>query len=144
MQGLNTTPLHGHTALFGVYGLLGIGLMLFCLRGLSRTAYWDEKLLSKSFWAMNIGLALMALLSLMPAGLMQVHAAVTHGFWYARSAEFMQQPIMQTIVWMRMPGDIVFAAGALMLALFVARLFIGKAKAPAGELAAGAQVEAGH
>jgi nitric oxide reductase subunit B len=24
--------LHGHAALFGVYGMLGIGLMLFCLR----------------------------------------------------------------------------------------------------------------
>ncbi len=131
MQGLNTTPLHGHTALFGVYGLLGIGLMLFCLRGLSRTAYWDEKLLAKAFWCLNIGLALMALLSLAPAGLLQVDAAVTHGFWYARSAEFLQQPLMQTIVWMRMPGDVVFAAGALMLALFIARLFIGKAKAPA-------------
>src|SRR5699024_7401201 len=32
MQGLNTTPLHGHTALFGVYGVLGIGLMLFVLK----------------------------------------------------------------------------------------------------------------
>jgi len=128
MQGLNTTPLHGHTALFGVYGLLGIGLMLFCLRGLSRTAYWDEKLLAKAFWAMNIGLALMAALSLAPAGLMQVAAAVSHGFWYARSAEFLQQPLMQTIVWLRMPGDVVFATGALMLALFIARLFLGKPK----------------
>ena len=34
MQGLNTTPVHGHAALFGVYGMLGIGLMLFCLRAL--------------------------------------------------------------------------------------------------------------
>jgi len=102
--------------------------MLFCLRGLSRTAYWDEKLLSKSFWAMNIGLALMALLSLLPMGLLQVYAAVEHGFWYARSAEFLQQPLMQTIVWLRMPGDVIFAAGALMLALFVFRLFVGKAK----------------
>ena len=34
MQGLNTTPLHGHAALFGVYGMLGIGLMLVCLRAL--------------------------------------------------------------------------------------------------------------
>ena len=30
MQGLITTPVHGHTALFGVYGMLGLGLMLFC------------------------------------------------------------------------------------------------------------------
>ena len=35
MQGLNTTPVHSHTALFGVYGMLGIGLMLFVLRGLA-------------------------------------------------------------------------------------------------------------
>jgi nitric oxide reductase subunit B len=128
MQGLNTTPLHGHTALFGVYGMLGIGLMLFCLRGLGRTSFWDEKLLAKSFWSMNIGLALMALLSLLPTGLLQVHAAVSHGFWYARSAEFLQQPLLQTIVWLRMPGDVIFAAGVLMLALFVVRLYVGKAK----------------
>ena len=34
VQGLNITAAHGHAALFGVYGMLGIGLMLFCLRGL--------------------------------------------------------------------------------------------------------------
>jgi nitric oxide reductase subunit B len=128
MQGLNTTPLHGHTALFGVYGMLGIGLMLFCLRGLGRTAVWDEKLLGGAFWTLNIGLAAMAVFSLAPAGLLQVHAAVTHGFWYARSAEFLQTPLMQTIVWLRMPGDIIFSIGVGMLALFVFKLFVGKAK----------------
>jgi nitric oxide reductase subunit B len=126
MQGLNTTPLHGHTALFGVYGMLGIGLMLFCLRGLGRTAVWDEKLLGGAFWTLNIGLAAMALLSLAPVGLLQVHAAVTHGFWYARSAEFLQQPLMQTLVWLRMPGDIIFSIGVGLLALFVWKLFVGK------------------
>ena len=40
MQGLNTTPVHGHTALFGVYGMLGIGLMLFCLKGLTTGHDW--------------------------------------------------------------------------------------------------------
>ena len=135
MQGLNTTPLHGHTALFGVYGMLGIGLMLFCLRGLGRTAVWDEKLLKGAFWTLNIGLAAMALFSLLPYGLIQVHAAVTHGFWYARSAELLQQPLMQTLVWMRMPGDVIFSVGVGMLALFVAKLYIGKARqepVPAG------------
>jgi nitric oxide reductase subunit B len=72
----------------------------------------------------------MAALSLLPMGLLQVYAAVDHGFWYARSAEFLQQPLMQTIVWLRMPGDVIFAAGALMLALFIFRLFVGKAKEP--------------
>jgi nitric oxide reductase subunit B len=126
MQGLNTTPLHGHTALFGVYGMLGIGLMLFCLRGLGRTGVWDEKLLSGAFWTLNIGLAAMAVLSLAPVGLLQVHAAVTEGFWYARSAEFLQQPLMQTLVWMRMPGDVIFSIGVGLLALFVFKLFVGK------------------
>jgi nitric oxide reductase subunit B len=126
MQGLNTTPLHGHTALFGVYGMLGIGLMLFCLRGLGRKSYWDEKLLGGAFWTLNIGLAAMALLSLAPVGLLQVHAAITEGFWYARSAEFLQQPLMQTLVWMRMPGDVIFSIGVGMLALFVFRRFVGR------------------
>ena len=68
MQGLNTTPLHGHTALFGVYGMLGIGLMLFCLRGLGNLEQWDERLLKGAFWSLNLGLAAMALLSLFPYG----------------------------------------------------------------------------
>ena len=141
MQGLNTTPLHGHTALFGVYGMLGIGLMLFCMRGLSRTAFWDEKLLKGAFWTMNGGLAAMALLSLAPQGLLQVHAAVTHGFWYARSAEFLQQPLMQTIVWMRMPGDVLFSVGVGLLALFVFRLFVGKPKQDTVAVGTSATVE---
>jgi nitric oxide reductase subunit B len=126
MQGLNTTPLHGHTALFGVYGMLGIGLMLFCLRGLGRKAYWDEKLLGGAFWTLNIGLAAMALLSLAPVGYLQVQAAITNGFWYARSAEFLQQPLLQALVWMRMPGDVIFSVGVGLLAIFVFRRFVGK------------------
>ena len=128
MQGLNTTPLHGHTALFGVYGMLGIGLMLFCLRGLGNLALWDERLLKGAFWCLNIGLAAMALFSLFPYGLMQVHAAVSEGFWYARSAEFLQQPLMQLLVWMRMPGDVIFSIGVLLLVVFVAKLWLGKAR----------------
>ena len=128
MQGLNTTPLHGHTALFGVYGMLGIGLMLFCLRGLGNLALWDERLLKGAFWCLNIGLAAMALFSLFPYGLMQVHAAVSEGFWFARSAEFLQQPVMQLLVWMRMPGDVIFSIGVLLLVAFVAKLWLGKAR----------------
>lgn len=30
IQGLNTTPVHAHTALFGVYGILGMGFILIC------------------------------------------------------------------------------------------------------------------
>jgi len=124
MQGLNLTPLHGHTALFGVYGMLGIGLLLFCLRGLKPDAVWNEKWLRGSFWSLNIGLSLMALLTLLPMGLLQLNAALEHGYWFARSAEFMGRPIIDLLVWMRVPGDTIFSIGALLLAWFVLRLWI--------------------
>lgn len=130
MQGLNLTPLHGHTALFGVYGLLGIGLMLFCLRGLRPNVVWNERALGTSFWALNIGLSGMALLTLLPIGVIQLSAAVEHGYWYARSAELMQKPIIQLLVWLRVPGDTIFSIGALALAWFVLRLWIAPRQAP--------------
>ena len=124
MQGLNLTPLHGHTALFGVYGMLGIGLMLFCLRGLKPEATWHEGQLRTAFWAMNIGLGLMALLTLLPIGVMQLQAALQEGYWYARSEHFTAQPIVHLLVWLRVPGDTIFAAGALLLAAFIYRLWL--------------------
>jgi len=120
MQGLNTTPVHGHAALFGVYGMLGIGLMLVCLRALAPDAPWNERRLKFAFWAMNIGLFLMCVGSLLPVGLLQTWASVDQGYWYARSTQFLGTPLMQTLRWMRVPGDTLFALGALVLVAFVA------------------------
>jgi nitric oxide reductase subunit B len=125
MQGLNTTPLHGHTALFGVYGVLGIGLMLFALKGLAARHVWKDGVIGFSFWSINIGLFQMAFLSLLPLGLMQSIASVQHGLWYARSAEFMQNPTFDLIRWLRVVGDTVFAFGALGLGWFVIGLKTG-------------------
>ena len=125
MQGLNTTPVHGHAALFGVYGMLGIGLMLVCLRALVPGVEWKDGLLKFSFWSMNLGLLAMCVLSLLPVGLMQTWASVEHGYWYARSAEFMQTPLLQNLRWMRIPGDTIFFFGAVALVLFVAGLKTG-------------------
>jgi nitric oxide reductase subunit B len=125
VQGLNLTPLHGHTALFGVYGMLGLGLTLFCLRVLSPSRPWKQGALKLSFWCLNIGLGLMSVLSLLPVGLLQAWASIQHGTWYARSAEFMQSGSMQTLRWMRVPGDIVFSIGAALFAWFVLGLLIG-------------------
>ena len=119
MQGLNTTPLHGHAALFGVYGMLGIGLMLFCLRALRPAERWNDSLLGVSFWAINIGLFLMVILSLLPVGLMQTWASVTTGYWYARSPEFLQMPTLQFLRWLRVVGDTIFSVGAIGLVYFV-------------------------
>jgi nitric oxide reductase subunit B len=125
MQGLNTTPVHGHTALFGVYGMLGIGLMLFCMKGLAARNTWKTGLLSFSFWSINIGLALMVLLSLLPVGLMQTWASVEHGLWYARSAEFLQTETMDLLRWLRVVGDTIFAFGIVGLGVFVVGLKTG-------------------
>jgi nitric oxide reductase subunit B len=125
MQGLNTTPVHGHTALFGVYGMLGIGLMLFCLKGLAAHRVWKTRVLSFAFWAINGGLALMVLLSLLPVGLLQTWASVEYGFWYARSAEFLQTDLMNTLRWLRVIGDTTFAVGVLALGWFVLGLKTG-------------------
>ena len=42
--------------MFGVYGMLGIGLMLFSLRALDPLPEWKDGLVRFAFWAMNIGL----------------------------------------------------------------------------------------
>src|SRR6476659_11441442 len=76
MQGLHTTAVHGHTALFGVYGMLGIGLMLFCLKGLHNNAEWNTRPLKLAFWIINLGLAAMVLLSLLPVGSAQAIASI--------------------------------------------------------------------
>lgn len=125
MQGLNTTPVHAHTALFGVYGVLGIGLMLFVLKGLAARNEWKDGTIRFAFWSINIGLGLMVLLSVLPVGLAQTWASVEHGLWYARSMEFLQQPYMDVLRWLRVVGDTLFGLGAVVLGYFVVGLKTG-------------------
>jgi len=142
MQGLNTTPLHGHAALFGVYGMLGIGLMLVCLRAMGAQLEWRESWLRFAFWGMNAGLFLMCVGSLLPVGLAQTWASVDQGYWYARSSEFLGSPLMQRLRWMRVPGDTVFAIGAVVLVAFV---FLGRrGKTTTMPIPNGLHAPAGH
>ncbi len=131
MQGLNTTANHGHAALFGVYGFLGLGLTLYCLRGLTDVRYWDTRLLRISFWSLNIGLAMMTFLSLLPQGLWQTYAAIDQYYAFARSAEFMHSTLMEGLVWARVPGDVVFSVGVGAFALFVWKAFLPRRAAAA-------------
>ncbi len=126
MQGLNSTANHGHAALFGVYGMLGIGLMLYCMRGLTDIAKWDQKLLKTSYWCLNIGLAMMTFLSLLPQGLWQTYASIKHYYAFARSADFIHSAVMEGFVWARVPGDIVFSIGVFTFALFMLKAFQAK------------------
>ena len=133
MQGLNTTAVHAHAALFGVYGNLGLGLTLLSLRLLTVRSQWRTGTLSFAFWTINIGLALMVMLSLLPVGLAQTWASVEHGMWYARSAEFLQTPWLEVARWLRSIGDTIFAAGILALGWFVIGLSGGWSRSGARE-----------
>lgn len=130
MQGLNTTPVHAHTALFGVYGLLSLGLVLLVLRRLCGRRPWRERPLAWSFWLMNIGLSLMVLLSLLPVGILQTIASVDHGLWFARSADFLQQTHMELLRWLRLIGDTVFLAGVFTLVWWAIGLRTGRSFRP--------------
>ncbi|MCU0525812.1 MAG: nitric-oxide reductase large subunit [Elainella sp. Prado103] len=120
-QGINTTPIHAHSALYGVYGSLAIALMLFALREITPDRAWDEKNLNFAFWWINAGLVVMMVFGLIPNGFYQLVQSVNHGTWYARSAEVIGSAWMQWTVWLRIPGDIIFTVGALMLVYCVGR-----------------------
>jgi nitric oxide reductase subunit B len=140
VQGLNMTAAHGHAALFGVYGMLGIGLMLFCLRNLYARGLHADGLLKPAFLALNGGLAMMVFMSLLPAGVYQAWASIDKGLWYARSPEIVHGQVMELLVWLRVPGDVVFAGGAVLLALYAARLL----RRPVRVAAAGTVVAEGR
>jgi len=120
MQGLNTTAVHAHGATFGVYGMLSLGFILFVVQTTFQDRPWNKKLIRYAFWALNIGLGLMIILSLLPVGLIQFSASLKHGLWYARGSELMQTDLILRLKWLRMIGDIIFATGAFSLALAIA------------------------
>lgn len=127
LQGLNTTPLHAHAALFGVYGNLSIGLLLFCMSSFinTRETLQIEKFISWAFWLLNIGIAGMCFLSLMPVGLYQAWTSITYDMWYARSELFTAQEIVHTFIWMRAFGDVLFGLGSLILVGVVLKIMCG-------------------
>ena len=120
-QGLNTTALHGHTALFGVYGFLAIALMLFSVRHIVTLKAWSDELLKWSFWLLNGGLMAMTVFSLVPSGFYQMYMGVKYGMWYARSPEITSGPVLKTISYFRVIPDLIFLAGSVVLLVFIAR-----------------------
>ncbi|MCM4166346.1 hypothetical protein KCTC52924_03279 [Arenibacter antarcticus] len=110
IQGLNTTAVHAHTALFGVYGMLGMGFIIICLRFYS-DRIWSNTKLKRAFWLLNIGLVAMVVFSLLPIGIIQAYTSITQGYSFARDSELLYSPTVQTLKWMRMIGDIIFSVG---------------------------------
>ncbi len=105
---------HAHAAMFGVKGNIALAGLLFCCQHLFPRAAWNEKLIKTSFWSLQIGLVLMMTLDLFPVGLYQLAAVLTHGFWYARTNEFVTGPVFATLTWLRAIGGMVFLFGGLL------------------------------
>jgi nitric oxide reductase subunit B len=120
-QGINTTPLHAHAALFGVYGILAIALMLFSVRHIVALRAWSDRMLKWAFWLLNGGLLGMVVLSLAPAGFYQLYYAITYGIWYARSPEITSGPVITMLNYFRILPDVAFGAGGVVIFLFVVR-----------------------
>jgi nitric oxide reductase subunit B len=112
-HGTYLTVNHGHAALMGVYGNLSIAAILFCSRYLVRNERWNGALLKTAFWSMNIGLMLMVILDLFPAGVLQIKAVLEKGMWYARSQAFIESGAFQTLTWMRIVGGAMFVLGGV-------------------------------
>ncbi len=118
------TSNHAHTALFGVYGMLAIALILFSWRGLVENKHWNDRILCLSFWGLNGGLFLMFSTGLFPIGVMQVWQSYGQGLWAARSAEFYNTPLVQTLGnWRAVPDLIIIVLGAFPLLYFLISTF---------------------
>jgi nitric oxide reductase subunit B len=122
--GTNLTANHGHTAMMGVYGMLAIGLLLFCLRYLMHPDKWSDRMAKISFWSLNIGLAWMAFANLFPVGIVQLYDSVNKGYWHARSMDFLMMRWVNVLEWARLPGDILFIAGGAVPILLMCWLAI--------------------
>lgn len=98
--------------------------MLFSFREFVPDKAWNEKLLRFAFWTINGGLVGMLVFGLIPNGFYQLAMSINHGTWFARSAEVIGSPWMRWTVWLRIPGDILFAIGAMTMFLFTMRAII--------------------
>jgi nitric oxide reductase subunit B len=117
--GTALTANHAHDAMMGVYGMLAMGLALFCLRYLIPTERWPDRLAKISFWSANLGLAWMSFATLFPLGVLQLYESVNHGYFAARQLSFITDPTNSVFEWMRMPGDLLLIIGGVLPFLYI-------------------------
>ena len=122
--GTALTANHAHGAMMGVYGMLAVGLALFALRYIIPPAKWPDKLAKLSFWSLNIGLAWMVFVTLLPLGILQLWHSVNDGYFEARTLNYITEPGNGLLEWMRMPGDLIFIIGGILPFLWITYLGI--------------------
>ncbi len=129
--GTTLTTNHGHAALFGVFGMLALAVLVFCMRSLARDDVWPraERLIRVGFWGLNAGLASMMAVDLFPAGVLQLWDVLQNGYWHARRLTYLMSGTFHMLEWARVVADSVFLAiGVVPLVLAVAVLLLGSRK----------------
>lgn len=112
-HGTYLTVNHAHAALMGVYGNLALATVLFCCQLLFKPEWWKPKVIRTAFWSINIGLLLMVILDLFPAGIYQFKSVTENGLWFARSSAFIESTGFQTLTWLRIIGGVLFTLGGV-------------------------------
>lgn len=120
--GTSLTANHGHGAMFGVFGMLALGVVFFCLRAIRSDVVWSraERYIKIGFWGLNIGLGSMMLIDLFPGGILQLWDVIENGYWHARRLTFLMNGLYHTLEWIRIGADMTFLLfGAVPIALAI-------------------------
>lgn len=126
--GTALTANHAHASMMGVYGMLAVGLALFCLRYIIPQTRWSDKAARISFWSLNLGLAWMVFATLFPLGVLQLYHSVSVSYYDARTLNYIGSRTNAILEWLRMPGDVVFILGGVLPILYLTFLGIRYAK----------------
>jgi nitric oxide reductase subunit B len=130
--GTMLTTNHGHAAMFGVFGMLALAVLVFCLRAMQTDAVWQEtvKFVRFGFWGLNVGLMLMVVTDLFPGGVLQLWDSLSNGYWHARRLTYLMSGTFHTLEWVRIFADLVFLSAGVVPILIAAVRSLQKRDAP--------------
>ena len=133
--GTALTANHAHASMMGVYGMLAVGLALFCLRYMIPERLWSDRAAKISFWSLNLGLVWMVFATLFPLGLIQLYHSVSVSYFDARSLGFISSSTNALFEWLRLPGDAVFIVGGTLPIVYLTWVAVTRMKprSPSGE-----------
>ncbi|MGJ4814529.1 nitric-oxide reductase large subunit [Staphylococcus aureus] len=123
-HGTQWTAAHAHGSMAGVYGMFSIAIALYVFKNITKKEFWTpkvEKWIKISCWALNVGLAGMVFVTLIPVGYIQLKDGLEGGYWHSRLTSFYEQPLVKAIMWGRMPWDIIFTVGVIILVVIFIR-----------------------
>ena len=126
------TSNHGHSAMFGVFGMLALAVLVFCLRAMQTDAVWQRtvKHVRIGFWGLNAGLALMVVSDLFPGGVLQLWDSLSNGYWHARRLGYLMGGTFHLLEWVRIVADSVFLLFGVVPILMAALVSFTRRDAP--------------